>query len=108
VRRRVGVNGRNRRPDIALPYVDMKTFMEHVLTPAKIIWSVNAVVIDKRGEHDLSPNRRQPDSQWRRRFGRGHECADDPSGRVDPEWNVYAKIGGGRKRGPCSRGSPCL
>ena len=38
------------------PYVDMKTFMEHVLTPAAtIIWRVNGVVIDAKGEHDLSP-----------------------------------------------------
>ena len=37
-------------------HVDMKTFMEHVLTPAaKIVWSVNGVVIDEKGEHDLSP-----------------------------------------------------
>ena len=38
------------------PHVDMKTFMEHVLTPAAtIIWRVNGVVIDVKGEHDLSP-----------------------------------------------------
>jgi hypothetical protein len=38
-------------------HVDMKTFMEHVLTPAaKIVWSVNGVVIDEKGEHDLSPS----------------------------------------------------
>jgi hypothetical protein len=31
-------------------HVDMKTFMEHVLTPAaKIVWSVNGVVIDEKG-----------------------------------------------------------
>ena len=30
-------------------HVDMKTFMEHVLTPAaKIVWSVNGVVIDEK------------------------------------------------------------
>lgn len=39
-------------------YVDMKTFMEHVLSPAAaIIWKVNGMVIDAKGEHDLSPNR---------------------------------------------------
>jgi hypothetical protein len=38
------------------PHVDMKTFMEHVLTPAAtIIWRVNGTVIDARGEHDLAP-----------------------------------------------------
>lgn len=43
-------------------YVDMKTFMEHVLTPAaKIIWTVNGVVIDQKGEHDLSP---KSDADW--------------------------------------------
>jgi len=53
-------------PGSAMPpfraYVDMKTFMEHVLTPAaKIIWSVNAVVVDRQGEHDLSP---KTDADW--------------------------------------------
>jgi hypothetical protein len=37
-------------------HVDMKTFMEHVLTPAAtIIWRVNGSIIDATGEHDLSP-----------------------------------------------------
>lgn len=44
------------------PHVDMKTFMEHVLTPAAtIIWRVNGTVIDARGEHDLAP---QTDADW--------------------------------------------
>ena len=52
--------------DSAMPpfqvHVDMKTFMEHVLTPvAKIVWSVNAAVIDEKGEHDLSP---KSDADW--------------------------------------------
>ena len=43
-------------------HVDMKTFMEHVLTPAaQIVWSVNALVIDKDGERDLSP---KTDADW--------------------------------------------
>jgi hypothetical protein len=43
-------------------YVDLKTFMEHVLTPAaRAIWRVNAVVIDGQGEHDLSP---RTDGDW--------------------------------------------
>jgi hypothetical protein len=42
--------------------VDMKTFMEHVLSPAAAtIWKVNAVVIDRKGEHDLSP---KSDEDW--------------------------------------------
>ena len=37
-------------------HVDMKTFMEHVLSPAaKIIWRTNGVFIDATGTHDLSP-----------------------------------------------------
>ena len=37
-------------------HVDMKTFMEHVLSPAaKIIWRTNGVFIDAAGSHDLSP-----------------------------------------------------
>jgi hypothetical protein len=36
--------------------------MEHVLTPAAtIIWRVNGVVIDAKGEHDLSP---KSDADW--------------------------------------------
>ena len=43
-------------------YVDMKTFMEHVLTPAAaVIWRVNAIVIDEKGEHDLSP---KSEAEW--------------------------------------------
>jgi hypothetical protein len=43
-------------------YVDMKTFMEHVLSPAaRVIWRANAIVIDAHGEHDLSP---RTDADW--------------------------------------------
>jgi hypothetical protein len=49
------------------PHVDMKTFMEHVLGPAAaIIWKVNGVVIDEKGEHDLA--------QIGRRLGANREC----------------------------------
>jgi hypothetical protein len=52
--------------DNAIPpfqsHVDMKTFMEHVLSPAAaIIWKVNGLVIDEKGEHDLSP---KSDDDW--------------------------------------------
>ncbi|MGA7014203.1 MAG: hypothetical protein WBZ16_17930, partial [Pseudolabrys sp.] len=44
------------------PHVDMKTFMEHVLSPAAtVIWRVNGTVIDAAGEHDLSP---KSDDDW--------------------------------------------
>jgi hypothetical protein len=43
-------------------HVDMKTFMEHVLTPAAtLIWRANGSVIDAGGEHDLSP---RTDNDW--------------------------------------------
>ena len=36
--------------------------MEHVLTPAaNIVWRVNAVVIDRNGERNLSP---KSDADW--------------------------------------------
>jgi hypothetical protein len=67
-------------------YVDMKTFMEHVLTPAaKIVWSVNAVVIDAQGERDLSP---KSDADWeadRERRGdarRSGQRVDAPGARA--------------------------
>src|SRR5258708_9350133 len=45
--------------DDAAPFqahVDMKPFMEHVLSPAAaIILRGNGTVIDEKGEHDLSP-----------------------------------------------------
>jgi len=43
-------------------YVDMKTFMQHVLSPAaQVIWRSNATIIDANGEHDLSP---RTDADW--------------------------------------------
>jgi len=40
----------------------MRTFMEHVLTPAaRAIWRVNGSIIDAQGEHDLAP---RTDEDW--------------------------------------------
>jgi hypothetical protein len=76
-------------------YVDMKTFMEHVLTPAaKIVWSVNAVTIDAKGEHDLSP---RSDADWEQIVSGAATLAEAtnalmiPQRARDPLWNVYAK-----------------
>ena len=76
-------------------YVDMKTFMEHVLTPAaKIIWSVNGVVIDEKGEHDLSP---KSEADWERVVSGAATLAEAtnalmiPERTRDPEWSRYAK-----------------
>jgi hypothetical protein len=76
------------------PYVDMKTFMEHVLTPAaNIVWRVNAVVIDGNGEHDLSP---KSDADWEEIVSGAATLAEAanalmiPQRALDPQWNAYA------------------
>jgi len=77
------------------PYVDMKTFMEHVLTPAaKIIWSVNAVVIDRQGEHDLSP---KTEADWEAIVSGAATLAEAtnalmiPQRARDPQWVSYVQ-----------------
>ena len=76
-------------------HVDMKTFMEHVLTPAaRIIWSVNGSVIDAAGEHDLSP---RSDDDWERITSGAATLAEAtnalmiPGRPQDAEWNRYVK-----------------
>jgi hypothetical protein len=77
------------------PYVGMKTFMEHVLTPAaKIVWSVNGVVIDAQGEHDLAP---KSDEDWEQIVSGAATLAEAanalmiPQRALDPAWDEYAK-----------------
>ena len=77
------------------PYVDMKTFVEHVLTPAaKVVWSVNAVVIDEKGEHDLAP---KSDADWEQVVSGAATLAEAtnalmiPQRALDPNWNGYVK-----------------
>jgi len=76
-------------------HVDMKTFMEHVLTPAaKAIWSVNGAVIDAKGEHSLSP---KTDDDWENITSGAATLAEAtnammiPQRAQDAEWNVYVK-----------------
>ena len=76
-------------------YVDMKTFMEHVLSPAAaIIWKVNGVVIDAKGEHDLSP---KSDEDWEQIVSGAATLAEAtnalmiPQRARDPSWNPYVK-----------------
>ena len=76
-------------------HVDMKTFMEHVLTPAaSVIWKVNGFVIDAKGEHDLSP---KSDDDWEQIVTGAATLAEAtnalmiPQRALDPEWNVYVK-----------------
>ena len=75
-------------------YVDMKTFMEHVLTPAAaVIWRVNAVVIDEKGEHDLSP---KSEAEWEQIESGAATLAEAtnalmiPQRALDAQWNFYA------------------
>jgi len=77
------------------PHVDMKTFMEHVLGPAAAtIWKVNGVVIDEKGEHDLSP---KTDNDWEQVVSGAATLAEATNALMIPErardadWNRYAK-----------------
>jgi hypothetical protein len=82
----------------ALPFqahVDMQTFMEHVLTPAaRIIWSVNGMIIDDKGEHDLSP---KTDDDWEKVVSGAATLAEATNALMIPErvrdaaWNGYVK-----------------
>jgi hypothetical protein len=73
----------------------MKTFMEHVLSPAAaIIWRVNGVIIDGKGEHDLSP---KSDDDWEQIVSGAATLAEAtnalmiPQRALDPSWNSYVK-----------------
>jgi hypothetical protein len=80
----------------ALPFqahVNMQTFMEHVLQPAaRIIWSVNATMIDDKGEHYLSP---KTDDDWERIVSGAATLAEATNALMIPErvrdaaWNGY-------------------
>jgi cytochrome c556 len=76
-------------------HVDMKTFMEHVLTPAaKVVWSVNGIVIDEKGEHDLSP---KTDDDWEQIVSGAATLAEAtnalmiPERALDAHWTSYAQ-----------------
>jgi hypothetical protein len=76
-------------------HVDMKTFMQHVLGPAAAsIWKVNGLMIDAKGEHDLSP---KSDDDWEQVVSGAATLAEAtnalmiPERARDPEWNPYVK-----------------
>jgi len=76
-------------------HVDMQTFMEHVLSPAAaIIWKANGLVIDKEGEHDLSP---KSDHDWEQIVSGAATLAEATNALMIPErvrdqdWNRYVK-----------------
>jgi len=77
------------------PHVDMKTFMDHVLGPAAAtIWRVNALVIDEKGEHDLSP---RSDDDWEQIVSGAATLAEATNALMipprvrDPQWNFYVR-----------------
>ena len=82
-------------PHPFVAHVDMKTFMEHVLSPAAaVIWKSNGIVIDAKGEHDLSP---KSDDDWEQIVSGAATLAEAtnalmiPQRALDPEWNGYVK-----------------
>jgi hypothetical protein len=82
-------------PPTYVAHVDMKTFMEHVLTPAsKIIWRSNAILIDAKGEHDLSP---RTDADWEEIVSGAATLAEAtnammiPERQLDREWAAYVR-----------------
>ncbi|MHB8478618.1 MAG: hypothetical protein ACYDBZ_20370 [Steroidobacteraceae bacterium] len=91
----IGIAGAAAAAPAFRAYVDMKTFMEHVLSPAAaIIWRVNAVVIDDRGEHDLSP---KTNEDWERIVSGAATLAEAtnalmiPQRARDPSWIPYTR-----------------
>ena len=82
-------------PSPFVPHVDMKTFMDHVLSPAAaVIWKSNGIMIDAKGEHDLSP---KSDDDWEQVVSGAATLAEAtnalmiPERALDPDWNRYVK-----------------
>jgi hypothetical protein len=76
-------------------HVDIKTFMQHVLGPAAAsIWKVNGLMIDAKGEHDLSP---KSDDDWEQVVSGAATLAEATNALMIPErardsdWNRYVK-----------------
>jgi hypothetical protein len=87
--------GGDTHPLTYVAHVDMKTFMEHVLTPAaKVIWRSNAILIDAKGEHDLSP---RTDADWEDIVSGAATLAEAtnammiPERQLDQEWAGYVR-----------------
>jgi hypothetical protein len=76
-------------------FVDMATFMEHVLTPAAtIVWRTNGFVNDAGGEHDLSP---KSEADWEGVVSGAATLAEAtnalliPGRALDKDWNRYVE-----------------
>ena len=64
-------------------HVDLKTFMDHVLTPAaRVIWRVNGSILDEKGEHDLSP---RTDADWEEVVSASATLAEATNALLIPE-----------------------
>ena len=64
-------------------HVDMKNFMQHVLGPAAAsIWKVNGLMIDAKGEHDLSP---KSDDDWEQVVSGAATLAEATNALMIPE-----------------------
>jgi hypothetical protein len=75
------------------PFVDMQTFMDHVLTPAAtIVWRTNGFINDSNGDHDLSP---KTDADWELVVSGAATLAEAtnalriPQRSVDTDWNGF-------------------
>ncbi len=87
---------RRRPPTPYKAYVDMKTFMEHVLTPAATpIWRSNGWINDYKGLHDLSP---KTNDDWETIESGAATLAEAtnammiPGRARDDQWNHYVQI----------------
>jgi hypothetical protein len=74
-------------------FVDMQTFMDHVLTPAAtVVWHTNGFINDSTGDHDLSP---KTDADWESVVSGAATLAEAtnalriPQRAVDADWNRY-------------------
>ena len=84
---------KRRAPPPFRSFVDMPTFMDHVLTPAAtVVWRTNGFVNDDRGDHDLAP---KTDADWEAVVSGAATLAEAtnalriPQRTVDGEWNGY-------------------
>jgi hypothetical protein len=75
------------------PFVDMATFMDHVLTPAAtVVWRSNGFVNDAAGDHDLAP---RTDADWELIVSGAATLAEAtnalriPQRTADADWNAY-------------------
>jgi len=76
-------------------FVDMQTFMDHVLTPAAtVVWRSNGFVNDAAGDHDLAP---QTDADWEAVVSGAATLAEAtnalriPQRRLDAAWDGYVE-----------------